>query len=58
MKKIITILLVLGLTSCGKNDLRSEFNCNSTKNFGKTKEYRDILKKFKISLQIKLSIFS
>jgi len=51
MKKIIGILfLTLSILSCKQNDLSKEFNCKSATNLGKTKEIRDVMKKFKLTL--------
>ena len=43
---IATILIA----SCSKNNLKSEFNCKNSSQFSELKQYRDILKKFKIKL--------
>ncbi len=50
MKKIIILLLTISFISCQKNDLKSEFNCKSTTSFSNTKEIRDVLKKFRLTL--------
>jgi len=51
MKKIIALLLIsISIFSCQKNDLSKEFNCTSSTDFGKTKELRDVMKKFKVTL--------
>ncbi len=50
MKKIIVLLLTISFISCQKNDLKTAFNCKSTSTFSDTKEIRDVLKKFKLTL--------
>jgi len=50
MKKIVLLFLVISITSCKKNDIASELSCSSTPKFGETKEVRDILKKFKLTV--------
>ena len=52
MKKIILIALTLSFIGCQKNDLQNEFNCKSTAEFSETKEIRDVLKKFKLTLPV------
>jgi len=48
MKRILIVLTAMVLISCSKNDLKKEFDCNSSVKVGETKEIRDILKKFKL----------
>ena len=48
MKRIIALVLLVSSLSCQKNDIESEFDCDSTPKLGETKEIRDILKKFKL----------
>tara|TARA_R110002073_G_scaffold72537_1_gene177209 strand:- start:191491 stop:192048 length:558 start_codon:yes stop_codon:yes gene_type:complete len=50
MKKILILLLAIELVSCQKNNLKSQFTCTSSSEFGKTKEFRDIMKKFKVAI--------
>lgn len=51
MKKgSLIALCILVLTSCGKNDLTSEFDCGSSSYSSELKEYRDVLKKFRASV--------
>ena len=51
MKKIITtIIVLLSVFSCKKDDLASEFDCGSNTNSYELKEYQDIFKKYKIKL--------
>ena len=48
MRKIILFCMTLALLSCGKTTVEKELGCGSTPKLGKTKEVRDILKKFKV----------
>ncbi|MBJ2172731.1 hypothetical protein JBL43_00685 [Aureibaculum sp. A20] len=50
MKKLIIIVLAIGLVSCQSNSLRKEFNCNAGIENSEMKEYRDFLKHFKIEI--------
>ena len=51
MKKFIVIIIVSSsLLSCQPNDLITEFDCTSSINMSDSKEMRDILKKFIISV--------
>ena len=50
MKKILLLLFALSLIGCQKNDLKKEFKCKSNTEFSDTKEVRDVLKKFKLTL--------
>ncbi len=51
MKKIILlIILSIGVISCKKDNLNSEFNCESSLIPYETKELRDILKKFRATI--------
>ena len=50
MKKILILLIAISIYACKKNDLKSEFNCESSTTYAETKEIRDILKKFRITL--------
>lgn len=51
MKHLLVIFtLLIGLSSCQKNDLKNAFDCNSTTNFVNTKEFTDVLKHFKIKI--------
>lgn len=50
MKNILLLLVALSLLACQKNDLIKEFKCKSTTEFSDTKEIRDVLKKFKLTL--------
>jgi len=48
MRKIILICITLALVSCKKTGIEKELGCGSVPKMGKTKEVRDILKKFKV----------
>ncbi len=48
MKKIILFTVIVALVSCKKTAIESELGCDSSPKIGKTKEVRDILKKFKV----------
>ena len=50
MKNILLLIFTLSLIGCQKNNLIKEFNCKSTTEFSDTKEIRDVLKKFKLTL--------
>lgn len=51
MKKLIYLIMSTSLLlSCAKNDLKKEFNCKGKIEMSDVKQYRDILKKFKIDL--------
>lgn len=50
MRKIFLVIIAFSLLSCQGNDLIKEFDCTASLNLGETKEMRDILKKFKISV--------
>ncbi len=50
MKKIIVLLLAISFMSCKKNELKNEFNCKSSTSFSDTKEIRDVMKKFRLTL--------
>ena len=52
MKNILLLVVVFCFFSCQKNDILKEFDCGSAGYSGKTKEMRDILKKFKIDLPL------
>ena len=53
MKKgILLVLCILFLMSCGKNDLKSEFDCGSSTLNAEMKEYRDVLKKFRVAVPL------
>jgi len=52
MKNILLLIFTLSLISCQKNNLIKEFNCKSTPEFSDTKEIRDVLKKFKLTLPV------
>ncbi len=48
MKKILLLCLAISICSCRKTAIESELGCDSAPKMGKTKEIRDILKKFKV----------
>ena len=51
MKKITFLLVILmAITSCKKRDLINEFDCESTSIPYETKEFRDVLKKFRATI--------
>ncbi len=51
MKYIITIILLIStFISCQKNTIEDSFDCNTPLHFTKSKEYSDVLKKFKIKI--------
>lgn len=49
-KKIALLIIVTSLITCQKNDLKNDFNCKTSTSNSELKEYRDILKKFKIKI--------
>jgi len=51
MKKLaLVVIIIISIISCQRDDLKNEFNCKTSTNNSELKEYRDILKKFKIKL--------
>jgi len=51
MKYIFPLIIFIStLISCQKNTIDEKFNCNTPKHFTNTKEYKDVLNKFKIEI--------
>lgn len=50
MTRITFIFLLIVFISCEKNNLSKEFNCRNNTEYSDLKQYRDVLKKFKIDL--------
>lgn len=51
MKQLALILLIaVSIISCKKDDLTSEFDCSNSSLSYEMKEYKDVLKKFKVNL--------
>ena len=46
----ILIITFLFFSSCQKNNLKEPFECDTTSHFTNTKEFKDVLNKFKISV--------
>lgn len=50
MKKIVILILAIGIVSCQGNSLKKEFDCETNAKFSELKEYRDFLKNFRIEV--------